>query len=62
MDSGNPAGCRDYNDTLLSSDQLQTNPRPYAGGSAQAYTPRCDLGAIESFRIRRELFLPQLLK
>ena len=62
VDSGNPAGCRDYNNALLSSDQLQENPRPYGGGSAQGYTPRCDLGAIESFRIRRELFLPLLVK
>lgn len=62
VDSGNPAGCRDYSNTLLASDQLQENPRPYAGGSAQGYTPRCDLGAIESFRIHRELFLPQLSK
>ena len=62
VDSGNPAGCRDYSNALLSSDQLQENPRPYGGGSAQGYTPRCDLGAIESFRVRRELFLPQLAK
>ena len=62
VDSGDPAGCRDYNNALLSSDQLQENPRPYGGGSAQGYTPRCDLGAIESFRVRRELFLPQLAK
>ncbi len=62
VDSGNPAGCRDFNNVLLTSDQLQESPRPYPGGSAVGYTPRCDLGAIESFRVRRDLFLPQLAK
>lgn len=62
VDSGNPAGCTDYNNDLLTSDQLQENPRPYTGGSAVGYTPRCDLGAIESFRVRRDLFLPLLAK
>lgn len=62
VDSGNPAGCRDFNNVLLTSDQLQENPRPYGGGSAVGYTPRCDLGAIESFRARRDLWLPQLAK
>ncbi len=62
VDRGNPSDCRDYDNALLMSDQLQENPRPYGGGSAVGYTPRCDLGAIESFRVRRELFLPQVLK
>jgi|ADurb_H2B_02_Slu_FD_contig_123_19445_length_2192_multi_3_in_2_out_0_2 predicted outer membrane repeat protein len=62
VDSGNPAGCRDYSNLLLTSDQLQESPRPYTGGSAVGYTPRCDLGAIESFRVRRDLFLPLLAK
>lgn len=62
VDSGNPAGCRDYSNVLLTSDQLQESLRPYAGGSAVGYTPRCDLGAIESLRVRRDLFLPQLAK
>ena len=62
VDAGNPAGCRDFTNVLLTSDQLQENPRPYSGGSATGYTPCCDLGAIESTIARRNLFLPLAIR
>jgi hypothetical protein len=61
-DRGDPSGCKDFEGHLLTSDQLQENPRPYQGGSVPGYVPRCDLGAIESFKARLDLYLPMALR
>ena len=62
MDNGNPQGCTDYADVLLTSDQLQENPRPYPGGSLAGYIPRCDLGSIESFYTKKSIHLPLIIR
>jgi hypothetical protein len=60
VDAGNPAGCMDYESALLSKDQIG-QARPY-GSPIVTYTPRCDLGAIESSLKAMHTFLPFLMK
>jgi hypothetical protein len=60
VDQGNPSGCKDYANVTLGVDQLgQVRP---AGSASPTYTPRCDLGAVESFFKRYALSLPLLLR
>lgn len=56
IDRGNPAGCADYGGAILSRDQAG-NTRPY-GSAGGGYTPRCDIGAIESAFRRFDTFAP----
>ena len=59
VDRGNPAGCKDFANAAITTDQL-SNLRPYAP-AVSGYTPRCDLGAIEAYFKRYDLALPVLL-
>jgi predicted outer membrane repeat protein len=59
VDRGNPAGCKDYANVTLAIDQIG-QIRPYTGSGS--YTPRCDLGAVESGFKRFDLYLPQVDK
>ena len=55
VDRGNPAGCIGYGGISLILDQLG-HVRPF-GSASPTYTPRCDLGAIESSITLFNLFL-----
>jgi hypothetical protein len=60
IDHGNPAGCTDFDGVTLTSDQ-RGEVRVY-GSSTPVYTPRCDLGAVESSLTRFEAFMPLVSK
>jgi len=60
VDRGNPSGCKDYANANINTDQIG-NLRPYSP-SVSGYSPRCDLGAIESNYRRYEIFLPVTIR
>ncbi len=60
IDRGNPAGCSDFSGAALAADQ-RGEARIFGAG-APGYTPRCDLGAVESSLKRFDLFLPAIIR
>ena len=53
LDAGDPAGCTDFKAQPIATDQRGT-PRIQNG--------RCDIGAVEGFRIWQDLYLPFVMR
>lgn len=60
IDGGDPAGCRDFDNRLLTWDQRGLS-RP-AGAASPTYAPRCDMGAVESAVKPHRAFVPSALR